>query len=144
MTLPFTYSAMPEDYPGDKIWFTLRFVANAPEVLPGFSERWSWSGGARELVRAKELAVGDRLTQGTVVARTELGGAAFWQIRLGTGSQMIPMAMQVERYTGPANELQLEWDDDPTKFSNTAFETALVRLHASAPLAAVMFQDGSW
>lgn len=144
MKLPFAYAAMPEDYPGDQIWFTLRFVENAPDLLPGFTHRWSWSRGKRELVRAKDLAVGDRLIQGTVAGKTELGGTAFWKIQLGTGSQLIPMTMQVERYTGPANELQLEWDDAPETFSNADFGAALVRLHATAPLAAVMFQDGSW
>ncbi|MFT3699569.1 MAG: hypothetical protein QM831_40855 [Kofleriaceae bacterium] len=143
MTLPFPYVPMPEDYPGNKIWFTLRFVGEAPDRLVGFGDEWSWGLGHTETVRARDLKIGDRLTQGTVVAQTTIGGAPFWKIQLGVGSQMIPMSMQVQRVAGSTRVLQLEWDASLDDFSEAKFQASLATLHAKSQLVAVMFQDGN-
>lgn len=149
--LPFAYAPMPEAYGGNTLWFTLRFVAPlaaAPSISLG---DFVWSDGSRtEWVEPQRLAIGDRLLDGEIVARVEIGGQPAWKIQVSpTASRFMPLATlrdKVERYIrgGDRRRATLEWEGEPEAFRNTTLERVLTRLHAKHPLVAVVFQEGQF
>src|SRR5687767_2241560 len=86
--LPFPMAPFPEEYPGKTIWFTLRFVGDAPSEPPaGVGRELAWSVPRKtEWVDGASLAIGDVLLDGAIVAQTQVGGAPCWKIDTGTRS----------------------------------------------------------
>lgn len=152
--LRFAYARMPEDYPGNKVWWTIRFVGSAPDPaeIPGW-ERCGMTveAGHHEWVDVAALRIGDHALGGTIIAFVALAGQPAFKVRMAHGTRIVARSTvegeKVERLVqDPARnrELQVELDADLDDFDAREVEAFFCRVHEKFPLVAVLFQDGQF
>ncbi|WP_394821452.1 hypothetical protein [Pendulispora albinea] len=150
----FEYAGCPADYPGDTLWWTLRFVGDAPHEPPSAALAarldLAWpEHGRSEWVNPDALVIGDHVFGGRIVGFTEVGGAKAFKVDLGrNATRIVPLPSLQERVerrvqTAPSRNVQLEYQGHRV-IDDARLLGYLDRVHAEFPLVAVVFQEGQF